>query len=354
MNRKHKKFTESLLKWFDLTGRKDLPWQQPRSAYRVWLSEMMLQQTQVKTVIPYFLRFIARFPDIQTLASATEDEILALWAGLGYYSRARFIHQTAQIIVQQYQGQFPIEITLLRALPGIGPSTAAAIASLAFNQPTAILDGNVKRILSRYFKIAGVLTQQKTLTELWQLAKECMPISRCADYTQAIMDLGALCCTPKRPHCIACPIQDGCQAFATGQVALYPTKTVKTPLPYKEQQFLLLHHQDQIYLEKRPARGIWGGLWCLPMHDTTDDALTRFQVDALQAYEFMTLKHTFTHFHLQIKVIAIPCMMPLAKPQGWFTAAGVNTLGLPKPIKTIVESYFEQRLSKQLTTNIII
>ena len=206
------KFSLPLLEWFNCHGRKDLPWQHPRSAYRVWISEIMLQQTQVKTVIPYFNHFIAKFPDIQQLAHAYEDRVLAQWSGLGYYSRARNLHKTAKIICEKYKGEFPRELADLIALPGIGPSTAAAIASQAFNQATPILDGNVKRVLCRYFLIDGWPEHSSVKQKLWQLAKECMPTERCADYTQAIMDLGATRCTARNPDCANCPLQYTCLA----------------------------------------------------------------------------------------------------------------------------------------------
>ncbi|WP_019217249.1 A/G-specific adenine glycosylase [Legionella tunisiensis] len=217
-------FSNLLLAWFDLHGRKDLPWQHPRSAYRVWISEIMLQQTQVKTVIPYFNRFIDSFPDVWQLAKASEDQVLAHWSGLGYYSRARNLSQTAKIICEKYAGEFPLALVDLVALPGIGPSTAAAIASQAFNQPTAILDGNVKRVLCRYFLIEGWPEQSAIKQRLWQLANQCMPRQRCADYTQAIMDLGATCCTVRQPNCASCPIQKTCLANIHHKTAFYPQK----------------------------------------------------------------------------------------------------------------------------------
>jgi len=220
-------FTRPLLTWFGEHGRKDLPWQHPRSAYRVWISEIMLQQTQVKTVIPYFLRFLARFPDIKTLAQADEDDVLSCWSGLGYYSRARNLHKTALIIAENFKGQFPDDIKELVQLPGIGDSTAAAIASLAYNKPTAILDGNVKRVLSRYFQVRGLSQQSAVKQKLMTIANQCMSHDFCADYTQAIMDLGATCCTVKTPACTRCPLQTTCGAYKNNQVADYPEKKPK-------------------------------------------------------------------------------------------------------------------------------
>ncbi|AHE67433.1 A/G-specific adenine glycosylase [Legionella oakridgensis ATCC 33761 = DSM 21215] len=220
-------FTLPLLQWFHQYGRKDLPWQIPGNAYAVWISEIMLQQTQVRTVIPYFLRFMNTFPTLRTLACASEDQVLAQWSGLGYYSRARNLHKTAKIICNDFHDYFPDDIETLMKLPGIGPSTAAAIASLAFNKPTAILDGNVKRVLCRYFLIAGSMEQTSVTRQLWQLAKQCMPLHDCAAYTQAIMDLGATCCTIKSPNCSNCPLHTTCLAYQTNEVAHYPHKKLK-------------------------------------------------------------------------------------------------------------------------------
>lgn len=223
----YEQFSKPLLLWFTLHGRKNLPWQHPRTPYRVWISEIMLQQTQVQTVIPYFERFMQRFPNISDLALAHEDDVLSLWSGLGYYSRARNLHQTAKIILQHHQGIFPNDYTLLNELPGIGPSTAAAILSQAFNKPAAILDGNVKRVLTRFFRIQGHPEQTQVKKTLWELADSCMPQENCADYTQAIMDLGATCCTTKNPHCPNCPLQKNCLAFKHQEQYLYPTKKLK-------------------------------------------------------------------------------------------------------------------------------
>lgn len=220
-------FALPLLAWYQQHGRRDLPWQNPRTPYRVWLSEIMLQQTQVKTVIPYFIRFINRFPDIRSLAGAEEDDVLALWSGLGYYSRGRNLHKTARMICETHNGVIPDKVSELTRLPGIGESTAAAIASLAYNQRTPILDGNVKRVLSRFFLISDSLELTHVKQKLWKLADACMPSQQCADYTQAIMDLGATCCLARNPTCELCPLQQNCQAFLTKQVKNIPKKKRK-------------------------------------------------------------------------------------------------------------------------------
>lgn len=342
-------FTLPLLAWHDIHGRKHLPWKHPVDAYRVWLSEVMLQQTQVKTVIPYFLKFIDRFPDLHTLAHASEDEVLSLWSGLGYYSRGRCLHQTARIINTTYHGQFPENIHILVQLPGIGPSTAAAIASQAFHQPTAIFDGNVRRVLSRYFMISGVSTQ--TLKVLKKRADECMSHERPADYTQAIMDLGATCCTARNPQCTICPIRTNCLANLNAVVTQYPCKKPKKELPIKQQQFLLMHNQKgQIYLEKRSSKGLWGGLWCTPSIECDIDPYhfiqSSYSHHVLNIQPLMIIKHQFTHFKLNIHALAMSVeTSQQAHPEhqnGWFSHTETIKLGLPKPISHMIERFYGQ------------
>lgn len=344
----HQTFSLPLLAWFDQHGRKNLPWQHPKSAYRVWISEIMLQQTQVKTVIPYFLRFIERFPDVGSLANAAEDDVLSLWSGLGYYSRARNLHKAAKIIMECHQGTIPDELQLLQALPGIGESTAAAITSLAFNQPTAILDGNVKRVLSRYFMIEGLSSQADIKQKFWQKAHDCMVFDRCADYTQAIMDLGAVCCTRHNPHCAMCPLQTTCLAYKHNVTNQFPHKKIKKIRPIKEEQFLVLHTAcNLIYLEKRPPTGVWGGLWCLPTTDmgacVTSHINQTYQLQCMPPQALLKMKHSFSHFHLHISALSVETKMPeqfLAECSGrWFHANELDSLGLAKPVKVIVE-YF--------------
>ena len=256
-----------MLEWYDQHGRKDLPWQLPRHPYRVWISEIMLQQTQVQTVIPYFNRFIQRFPTINDVAQAEEDEVLSLWSGLGYYSRARNLHCTAKILKENYNSQFPQDLETLTKLPGIGPSTAAAILAQAFNQPTAILDGNVKRVLTRFFLISGWPEQAQVKKSLWELANSCMSIQRCADYTQAIMDLGATCCTSKKPDCKHCPLVNHCLAFKNNEQAFYPTKKIKKPVPTQWQKFLVLYNdKGQIYPGKKTTIRLMGWLVVFTEH----------------------------------------------------------------------------------------
>jgi len=341
-------FSKPLLQWFDLYGRKDLPWQLPREPYRVWVSEIMLQQTQVQTVIPYFNRFMEHFPTVTELAEASEDQVLSLWSGLGYYSRARNLHHTAKIIKDDYQSLFPTELKSLIDLPGIGPSTAAAILSQAFNQPTAILDGNVKRVLSRFFLIKGWPEQAQVKKTLWDLAQSCMPDLRCDDYTQAIMDLGATCCTNKNPDCLNCPLQSNCLAFENKEQHLYPTKKLKKVVPLHHQQLLVLYNdQGHIYLEKRPPTGLWGGLWCLPSIDKEDCPLDflklRYALQGNNPKKLIDFKHKFSHFHLEINALSIKIDKlnnQIAESTGqWFAKEQLTSLGLAKPTSVILSKF---------------
>ena len=340
-------FTEKVLNWYQQHGRKDLPWQSPYDPYRVWVSEIMLQQTQVKTVIPYFQNFMQIFPTIDVLASAPLDTVLAAWSGLGYYSRARNLHRCAQEIVETCQGIFPNTITHLQNLPGIGPSTAAAIASLAFQQPTAILDGNVKRVLSRYFMVAGNDKQYET--ELWKLAQTCMPQELCRDYTQGIMDLGALCCTAHKPNCTLCPLNSHCQAFIHNKVREYPNPKVKKIRPTRKEQFLLLYTENNhIYLEQRPLQGIWGGLWCLPVIEEkitiTSYLEETYQLKPDSITPLLQYKHSFTHFHLLICSFAIQVKLQPTLPGKWFSPSQIQHLGLAKPVKDILLHFVGKEL----------
>lgn len=343
-------FSRQLLSWFDQNGRKNLPWQNPREPYKVWLSEVMLQQTQVKTVIPYFNRFIKQYPALEDLAKASEDEVLSLWSGLGYYSRGRNLHKTAKIIIERYQGHFPQTESELAQLPGIGPSTAAAIAAQAFNQPAAILDGNVKRVLARYFQIDGWPQQAATHQKLLQKARQCLPDHRFADYTQAIMDLGALCCTPKKPSCDQCPLQSTCLAYQNKVVSDYPHKKAQKQRPIRHQQFLLLYNSErQIYLEKKPPTGLWGGLWCFPSIGQEDCPIAYI----LQNYTYksekasdllMSLKHSFSHFDLHIDAKSIRVSadgFQINESSGsWFAKDQLRKIGLAKPISLILEHWY--------------
>lgn len=347
-------FSEPLLEWFKQHGRHDLPWQHPRDVYRVWLSEIMLQQTQVQTVIPYFERFIAEFKDIEALANASQDEVLHLWTGLGYYARARNLHKTAQTIMSQHQGAFPQSYDDTLALPGIGPSTAAAILAQAFDQPHAILDGNVKRVLTRFYAISGWPGEKKIETQLWQIAKQLTPDHSAADYTQAIMDLGATLCTHSKPQCQHCPIRSNCSARQQDNVQDYPSRKKRSALPVKQTTMLLLQNQQgEVLLQQRPAQGIWGSLWSLPEIEETESAeqisQQRFACKIESSSKLTPFRHTFSHFHLDIQPLICKvsththCVMDSNKLV-WYKCGPVNEQntndkrGLPSPVKKLLET----------------
>ena len=295
-------FSQKLLTWFAQHGRHDLPWQVKNDPYKVWVSEIMLQQTQVKTVLRYFDRFMARFPTVQDLAKAEWDEVAPYWAGLGYYARARNLHKAARQVVAQ--GSLPTDLDGWMALSGVGRSTAGALMSLGLGQFGVILDGNVKRVLSRFFAISGDLSSSKNEKLLWQLAIALVPEADHAEYTQAIMDLGATLCTPKKPLCMYCPMQTDCQAFAQDRVLDFPQKKVKKTVPIKHADVLIIEFEQQWLWYKRPEQGIWGGLHCLPMIEQSREK-TNAQEDEfkiliekynLQASDSIQIKHQFTHF----------------------------------------------------------
>ena len=310
------KFTARLLRWYTRHGRHDLPWQIDPTPYRVWISEIMLQQTQVSTVIPYYRRFIERFPDVQTLAGARQDEVLQLWAGLGYYARGRNLHRAARLIVEQYQGQFPDQIEAVVALPGIGRSTAGAILALALGQRHAILDGNVKRSLCRYHGIHGYPGKSGIQAKLWQLAEQHTPGARVADYTQAIMDFGATLCTRNHPACETCPQQPDCRAWQQGEVTELPTPRPRRKRPSKQCHMLALieTESNELLLFKRPDSGIWGGLYSLPEFDSLrscEEQLSSYTEGIpLHAVKTEPIRHAFTHFDLQITPLS--CRLPRA------------------------------------------
>lgn len=289
-------FSDTLLTWFDQHGRHDLPWQVADDPYKVWVSEIMLQQTQVKTVLNYFDRFIERFPTVDDLGRATWDEVAPYWAGLGYYARARNLHKAAGIVSRQ--GYFPNTVEQWMELPGIGRSTAGALMSLGLRQYGVIMDGNVKRVLARCFAIEHDLSKPLHEREMWQLAEQLCPVERNHDYTQAIMDLGATVCTPKKPLCMYCPMQEHCQALKQGLVEELPFKKAKKPVPVKRAQVLLLQNQQQQWLwQQRPDSGLWGGLWTLPIiEDPTEfqQLLQRFKLIVKQPA--IQISHSFTHF----------------------------------------------------------
>ena len=341
-----RRFCRRLLAWFDRHGRKDLPWQQPRTPYRVWVSEIMLQQTQVATVIPYFERFMERFPDLQALARAPIDEVLHLWSGLGYYARARNLHRCAALVMERHAGALPEELPGLESLPGIGRSTAGAIRSLGQAGVAPILDGNVKRVLARYYAVEGWPGNSVVLKRLWALSEALTPRERCADYNQAMMDLGALVCLRNRPACHVCPLKADCRGYAQGNPTAYPGKKPKKRIPVKSTRMMVLHDgKGRILLQKRPPSGVWGGLWSLPECPVETD-LERWcresigcEVTALQ--QLQQRRHTFSHFHLDI----LPARARVKNPNRrvmdgdewvWYNPSQPDNRGLAAPIALIL------------------
>ncbi len=343
-------FQKRILTWFDKYGRKTLPWQQNKTAYRVWVSEVMLQQTQVNTVISYFNRFIERFPDIESLANASEDEVLHLWTGLGYYSRARNLHHSAKKIVVDFAGKFPETFSDLLTLPGIGRSTAGAISAIAFQKKAAILDGNVKRVLTRLFGITEWAGEKPVLEKLWEIAESLTPQKRVANYTQAMMDLGATICIRGKPHCEKCPLQTICIAHERGIEKKLPTAKPKKVLPVKQSTLFVLRQDEKIILQKRASVGIWGGLWSLPelsgfVEENEISLFCRKIFNAIirKIKRGEIFRHTFSHFHLDILPIFIEVNVAPAKimdsdQQIWYNLREPPCVGLPAPIKKILES----------------
>lgn len=337
-------FAARLLAWFDENGRKDLPWQQDVTAYRVWVSEIMLQQTQVQTVIAYFDRFIKRFPDVATLAAAHQDDVLSLWSGLGYYARARNLHKAAQLVCNEYEGQFPESIDDVIELPGIGRSTAGAILSLAAGQRHAILDGNVKRVLARHEAIVGWPGKAEVANDLWEIAERNTPQARVSEYTQAVMDIGATLCTRSKPLCDRCPVSEDCVALRTNNVDNFPGRKQKILKPLRTTTMILASVDDQVYLERRPESGIWGGLWSLPelgeqsLDDWCDDVLGSVATDMLS---WDVLRHSFSHYDLDIQPIVVRIQAHAGKVADadariWYRLDDVPPGGIAAPVKKLI------------------
>jgi len=347
----NKSFSNKVLTWYEQHGRKDLPWQRDQDAYKVWVSEIMLQQTRVDTVIPYFEKFIKRYPSIKTLATAEQDEVLHHWAGLGYYARARNLHKAAQQISEQYAGKFPEQLEQVIALPGIGRSTAAAILALSFNQPHAILDGNVKRVLARYFAIEGWPGKREVEQQLWSHAERLLPTKRYDEYTQAMMDLGATLCTRAKPSCNICPVQEACQVNRQQRQAELPSPKPAKKIPQRKAVMALVQvEQDQsIWLEKRPPAGIWGGLYSFPEFEDTqklqDWVLKGFAGISYKSQKLPNLSHTFSHFKLHMHPVLIRISR---KPNGvmeddvgvWYKMSD-QKIGLAAPVKKVLEQVLQ-------------
>ncbi|MFP5507171.1 MAG: A/G-specific adenine glycosylase [Gammaproteobacteria bacterium] len=341
-------FSDRVLAWYDRHGRKDLPWQRERSPYRVWVSEIMLQQTQVVTVIPYFERFMARLPDCVALADAELDAVLHLWSGLGYYARARNLHRAAQVVRDEYAGVFPTDFDTVVALPGIGRSTAGAILAQACGQRHAILDGNVKRVLARHHAVAGWPGETAVANRLWEYAEHHTPLQRVADYTQAMMDLGATVCTRARPRCGECPLADSCAAQAAGNPRDYPGAKPRRATPVRATHMLLVRNgTGEVLLQQRPPQGIWGGLWSFPEVAAADEVggwcerVLGRRAGRVQAWP--ALRHTFSHFHLDIT----PWLVDLGDnragavmegpPTVWYNTRTSDPRGLAAPVLRLLE-----------------
>ncbi|MDX2322085.1 MAG: A/G-specific adenine glycosylase [Moritella sp.] len=340
-------FAPRVLAWFKDFGRKNLPWQQYHEPYPTWLSEVMLQQTQVSTVIPYFTTFMAKFPTVTDLANAHIDEVLHLWTGLGYYARGRNLHKAAQLIRDQYQGQFPTEFEQVLALPGVGRSTAGAILSLSLDQPHAILDGNVKRVLTRWGAIEGWYGKKSVENTLWALSEELTPHQQVANYNQVMMDLGATVCTRSRPNCDICPVNKDCKALAMGTPTAFPTPKPKKTIPVKTVQMLLLKQGSTVCLQQRPPTGIWGGLWCFPERDeniSLEEQLAQFGISAFSSQELVGFRHTFSHFHLDISPLLVEInattSTQIMESQGtlWYNIEQPATVGLAAATKKLLTS----------------
>ncbi len=339
-------FSQALLDWYDCHGRRDLPWQREPTPYRVWVSEIMLQQTQVAVVVPYFERFMARFPTLAELAAAPLDAVLALWSGLGYYARARHLHQAAVLIRERHGGAVPTAIASLEALPGIGRSTAGAVLSLALGQRHPILDGNVKRVLARSFGIAGWPGQAAVQAQLWRLAQRLTPALRVGAYNQALMDLGATLCTRSRPACERCPVAPRCVARRQGRQAQLPTSKPSKRLPEHTTLMILAHDpQGAVLLERRSLTGIWGGLWSLPETDPerapADWCRERTGAAPLGLEIHPPRRHTFSHFVLVMRIAQVwtpgaPVTIVDTYREAWWHPGALAALGLPAPVRTIL------------------
>ncbi len=346
-------FAPLVLDWYQRYGRKTLPWQLEKTPYKVWLSEVMLQQTQVATVIPYFERFMARFPTVNDLAVAPQDEVLHLWTGLGYYARARNLHKAAQTIATEHNGIFPTDFEAVNALPGIGRSTAGAVLSLSLGQHHPILDGNVKRVLSRCYAVEGWPGEKKVENRLWHIAEEVTPAKGVEQFNQAMMDLGAMVCTRSKPKCELCPLKTICQAYAHNSWAKYPGKKPKKTLPERTAFMLMIQRDDGVWLEQRPPVGLWGGLFCFPQFasvEELDSGVKKYGVTLDQLQQQTAFRHTFSHFHLDI----VPMWLNLRSVPGcmdegaglWYNLAQPQSVGLAAPVERLLTQLAKEHSSQ--------
>ncbi|KEY90088.1 A/G-specific adenine glycosylase [Candidatus Photodesmus katoptron] len=340
-------FSQSILEWYCKFGRKNLPWQKNKTDYTVWLSEIMLQQTQVSTVIPYYIRFIKTFPNLIKLANAEQDIVLHLWSGLGYYSRAINLHKTAKIIQKEYNGQFPKNIKAINALPGIGRSTAGAIISSVYNKTYPILDGNIKRILTRCFAIKGWPGEKKIENTLWKYAEKYTPQKNTDKYNQAMMDIGAMICTRAKPKCLLCPINQYCISYKKGNPLNYPSKKIKREKSVKKVYFTILQYKNLVWLEQRPTSGVWAGLFSFPEANNPkiESQLDSYKIsykDILQLTKLISFKHTFSHYQLYItpslvKLSTLPIWKIEVHKGIWYDLLKPKKIGLATPIKYLLE-----------------
>lgn len=346
---KNSHFAQQLIAWYQNHGRHDLPWQKTMTPYRVWVSEIMLQQTQVTTVIDYYQRFMKRFPSLKSLATAPLDEVLLFWSGLGYYARARNLHKTAQIIQQEQNGRFPSTVEALSKLPGIGKSTAGAILSFSKKEFAVILDGNVKRVLTRFFAFEEPIDKTASIKLLWERATNLTPKDQAHHYNQAIMDLGATICTRTKPKCNSCPFIKSCRAYQNNQVLAYPKKTQKKSRPIKQIRMLIIQNKRQeILLLKRPEKGIWGGLWSFPEcnvdHDHTNWPLQGGFFSAIETKTLAAFKHQFTHFVLEIHptLLSVDEQISIDSQESiWYTLSSSLPGGIAAPVAKLLEQLRE-------------
>jgi len=331
-------FADRVLAWWAEHGRHDLPWQHPRTPYRVWVSEVMLQQTRVETVIGYFRRFVEWFPDTEALAAADLDDVLALWSGLGYYARARNLHAAARVVADDFGGSIPADAEALQGLPGVGRSTAAAIRAQGFDRRAAILAGNARRVLARHAGIEGWPGRSAVERALWDASEARTPADRAADYTQAIMDLGALVCTPGAPACEACPVAADCAARIGARQHELPSPKPRRTIPERVQQYAVARDaDDRLLLVRRPPAGVWGGLWCVPEAGSV----------AVETVETLPppapIRHAFTHFRLEmrfdhVRVQDAGSVVADDPDRGWFSPVEALSAGLPRPVRSLVEA----------------
>ncbi|MCE9882216.1 A/G-specific adenine glycosylase [Hafnia paralvei] len=347
-------FAQSVLTWYDRYGRKTLPWQSPKTPYQVWLSEVMLQQTQVATVIPYFLRFMEKFPDVRALAAAPQDEVLHLWTGLGYYARGRNLHKAAQTIMEKHGGEFPTSFDDVCALPGVGRSTAGAILSLSLGQHYPILDGNVKRVLARCYAVEGWPGKKDVENRLWEISEQVTPAKGVSQFNQAMMDLGAMVCTRSKPKCELCPLSSGCIAYANSNWSQYPGKKPKQTIPEKTGYFLMMQSGDNVWLEQRPNVGLWGGLYCFPQfinEDALREHVASLGIKQPKLHQLTSFRHTFSHFHLDI----VPIWFDITQQSHcmdegtglWYNLAQPPSVGLAAPVERLLQQLSKEPVSQR-------